>query len=427
MKRSPQLGRTGVVFLCALAWLALSTRAAHAENWPRFRGPNGAGISSENGFPATWSDGDYAWKTELPGVGHSSPCVWEDHVFLTSAEDKGRIRIVLDVSASTGKIRWIHRLDSKTYKINNRNSYASATPATDGKRVYVTFGNEREYLLLAYDFEGNQLWKYDLGPFISQHGAAISPIVFEDLVILGNDQDAKSFIVAVDSSTGKPRWKVDRNEKQRETATAYATPILIQGEGGKRELIFTSLADGFTSYDPRTGAFNWRADLFPARTCGSPVFGHGLLYATCGGGGNGKLLLAVRPGGQGDLGESCIAWERAKELPYVPTPVLTGDHIYLWCDNGVVSCVEAKTGKNIWTERIERTSKFSGSPICVDGKLYCVSEEGEVIVLAARPDSFQLLGRTSLGEGSHATPAVSNGSMFIRGFEHLFCLGADKH
>jgi outer membrane protein assembly factor BamB len=407
-----------------LPWISLfsvigTAVSAGAENWPRFRGPNGAGVSDEKGYPASWTENQYAWKTMLPGRGHSSPCVWDDHVFLTAAEDEGRTRIVLDISASTGKIRWERRLESDTYSINQRNSYASATAATDGQRVYVSFGNENEYILLAYDFEGKQLWRYELGAFISQHGTAISPIVFEDLVILGNDQDAKSFIVAVDSRTGEQRWKVDRNQKALQQAAAYATPIVIPGDDGKPQLIFTSQADGFTSYDPLTGAVNWQADLFPARTCGSPVFGNGLLFATCGGGGNGRLLLAVRPYGRGDLGESCIEWQRSKELPYVPTPVLYGDHLYLWGDKGVVNCVEAKSGKNIWTKRLE--GLYSGSPICVDGKLYCSTEEGEIVVVAASPE-FKELGRTPLGEGSHATPAVANGRMFIRGFDHLFCL-----
>jgi outer membrane protein assembly factor BamB len=412
-----------LVALILLPSAALLSPTARAENWPRFRGPNGSGVSDEKGYPAKWGDDRYAWKTKLPGLGHSSPCVWDDHVFLTSAEDDGRIRIVLDISASTGKIRWERRLNSETYTINARNSFASATPATDGQRVYVSFGNENEYILLAYDFEGNQLWRYELGPFISQHGTAISPIVFENLVILGNDQDAKSFIVAVDSRTGEVRWKVDRNQKAIQQAATYATPIVIPGDNGKPQLIFTSQADGFTSFDPFTGSIIWHADLFPARTCGSPVFGHGLLYAACGGGGNGMLLLAVKPFGRGDLGESCIEWQRGKELPYVPTPVLYGDYLYLWGDKGVVSCVEAKTGTNIWTHRLE--GLVSGSPICVDGKLYCSTEEGDIIVLAASPE-FKELGRTPLGEGSHATPAVANGRMFIRGFEHLFCIEAKK-
>ncbi len=333
---------------------------------------------------------------------------------------------MLDLSATTGEIRWIRRLDFETDKLNQRNSHASATPACDGQRVYVAFGSDPSYLLLAYDFDGKELWRYDLGPFESQHGSGISPIVFEDLVILGNDQDGPSFIVAVDSKTGKQRWKVDRNVRGAvEKASSYATPIVINGEFNQQELIFTSQADGMTSYDPRTGKLNWRADIFPARCCGSPVYAHGLLFATCGGGGQGKYLAAVKPGGSGDRGGSAVAWKRERILPYVPTPIVYGDHLYLWGDQGIVSCVVAKTGEQKWSQRLEGRTMFSGSPICVDGKLYCVSEAGEVIVLAASPE-FKELGRTSLGEGSHATPAVSNGRMFIRGFEHIFCLEARR-
>jgi outer membrane protein assembly factor BamB len=426
MKRLVPVARTGLFLVCGVTWLTSVTRTAHAENWPRFRGPNGAGVSDHKGFPVEWTDKDYLWKTKLPGVGHSSPCVWEDHVFVTSAESEGRQRLVLDVSASTGEIRWCVRIPSETHRKNDRNSYASATPATDGQRVYAAFGCEAEYSLRAFDFDGKEIWKLDLGPFVSQHGPGVSPIVFEDLVILGNDQDAVSFIVAVDSRTGEIRWKTPRNEGKEEQAAAYATPIVIPGENGKPELIFTSRADGFTSLDPRTGKLNWRANIIPQRTCGSPVYGNGLVFASSGGGGQGKYLAAVRPGGNGELGESCIAWKRDRILPYVPTPVLYGDHLYLWGDSGIISCVAAKTGKNLWTEHLEGKNLFSGSPICVDGKLYCTSEDGEVIVIAASPDAFKLLGRTSLGEGSHATPAVSGDRMFIRSFEHLFCVGADK-
>ncbi len=415
-----------VLTTCFFVLLSLATAPGRGENWSRFRGPNGAGISSEKGFPVAWSDSDYLWKTKLPGLGHSSPCVWDDHVFVTSAENQGRVRIVLDVSATTGEIRWARRLDFETDKLNQRNSHASATPACDGQRVYVAFGSDPSYLLVAFDLEGTELWRYDLGPFESQHGTGISPVVFEDLVILGNDQDGSSFIVAVDAKTGKLRWKVDRNVSGAvEKAASYATPIVINGEFNQQELIFTSQADGMASYDPRTGKLNWRADIFPARCCGSPVYGNGLLFATCGGGGQGKYMAAVKPGGSGDRDGSAVTWKRERVLPYVPTPIVYGDHLYLWGDNGIVNCVVAKTGEEKWSQRLEGRNMFSGSPICVDGKLYCVSEAGDVIVLAASPE-FQVLGSTPLGEGSHATPAVSNGRMFIRGFEHLFCLEAKK-
>jgi outer membrane protein assembly factor BamB len=423
MNRSRVNGYSATLCVAGLVTAVAIARSAQAENWPRFRGPNGTGITHEKGFPVTWTDQDYLWKTRLPGLGHSSPCVWDDHVFLTSAEDEGRQRLLLDLSASTGEIRWVWRMPSETHAIHLLSSYASATPATDGQRVYVPFSTESEYCLFALDFSGKPLWKANLGPFISQHGSGVSPIVFEDLVILGNDQDGPSSIVAIDSETGEVRWRNSRNDKQLPQATAYATPILVDNSQGDIELILTSRGDGFTSYDPRTGRLNWRADIIPDRTVASPVFGHGMIFATSGGGGEGKFLAAIRLGGNGELGHTQVAWTRTRQLPYVPTPILYGDHLYLWGDSGVVSCVVAKTGQNVWTQRVQ--GKYSGSPICVDGKLYCTTQEGEVVVIAASPN-FQLLGRNRLGEASHGTPAVSNGRMFLRGFEHLFCLEAKR-
>lgn len=429
----------------SFAAIILLTPAAflHAENWPRFRGPNGSGISDEKGFPVTWSEGDYLWKTKLPGIGHSSPCVWEDHVFLTAAEQDGKKRFVLDVSAATGKIRWQWSMESNSYSIHRLSSFACATPTTDGKRVFVPISREAEaepeektfvasvanakekseYALYAFDFNGKPLWKRVIGPFESQHGSGTSPIVFEDLVIIGNDQDGQSSLVAVEAETGKIRWKVDRNESQFDQAAGYATPLIVRHDDGKVELIVTSRADGFTSYEPRTGKLNWRAKIIPDRVVASPLFGHGMVFANSGGGGVGHFLGAVRLGGQGELGDKYTAWSRTTKLPYVPTPIIYGDNLFLWGDQGVVSCVNAKTGEEIWSGRVR--GEFSGSPICVDGKLYCVTQTGEVVVIEAGPE-FKLLGRTPLGEGSHATPAVANGRMIIRGFEHVFCLEAEK-
>ncbi len=414
-------GRLAFAALTVSVLLA-AARGALAENWPRFRGPNGAGISDEKGIPVTWSEGDYAWKTKLPGIGHSSPCVWDDHVFVTAAEDNGLKRHLVDISASTGKIRWTWSMESETHKIHKLSSYASATPATDGKRVYVPFSKESEYSLFAFDFKGKPLWKQVIGQFVSQHGSGTSPILFEDLVILANDQDGESSIVAMDAATGEVRWTAKRNEKGLDQTTCYSTPLIVE-HAGKTELIFASKADGFTSYDPRTSKLNWRADIIPDRVVGSPLIANDLVIGYSGGGGEGKFMAAIKLGGQGEIADSRVAWKRIRMLPYVPTPVVVGEHIYLWGDKGVVSCVEAKTGKNIWTERVP--GQYSGSPVCIDGKLYCVTEPGEVVVIAASLE-FKLLGRTPLGEGSHATPAVSNGRMFLRGFEHLMCLEAQR-
>jgi outer membrane protein assembly factor BamB len=408
------------LLVCSITILYQGTTAA-AENWPRFRGPGGAGISNQQGLPVKWSDDDYAWKTKLPGHGHSSPCVWDDHLFLTSATDDGRTRLLIDVDTHSGDIRWTKATPSKTHEKHTLNSFASGTPATDGKRVYVLFASDEQMLVLAYDFAGKQLWKRNLGSFFQQnaqvHGCGTSPIVFEDLVILANQQDGPSSIVALVSATGKVRWKNDRKLMR----TAHSTPIVLYPKGRPPQLFFTNSDDGISSLNPRTGEIIFRAGLLKSRCVGSPVIVGSLVLATCGGGGRGHFLAAIPIGSRGELTAANAIWTRRRNLPYVPTPIAFGEHLFLWGDNGAVVCVQAKTGEEMWTKRVG--GNYSGSPVCVDGKLYCVAQDGTVAVINAGPD-YKLLGKSELGERCHSTPAIAGGRLFIRGFEHLFCLQA---
>ena len=410
-------GQTAILFSLILA-ISAGT-AVGGEKWPRFRGPGGSGISREEGFPAKWTSGDYLWKTELPGRGHSSPCVWQDHVFVTAAKDGGRRRLLIDISAATGDIRWLHTFESSTEEIHHLSSYASGTPATDGQRVYVAFTSEEGIQLAAFDFEGEEAWRVDLGPWVNRppHGSGTSPIVFEDLVILSVSQEGPSFVAGIERATGKIRWK---NERQGQ-ATAHSTPFVVQQPGGDPRLFLASTADGIASLDPRTGRLLFRAPVLSSRVVASPTYGHGLVFATCGRAGRGSFLAAVKANSAGELGEADLSWKRRRELPYVPTPVVHGGYLFLWGDNGVVVCVSAKTGDEVWKHRVG--GDYSGSPICVDGKLYCVARNGRVVVIAAKPQ-FELLGENSLGEGSHSTPATAGGRLFFRSFKHLFSLGA---
>jgi outer membrane protein assembly factor BamB len=239
--------------VCILLGHTVLCDPASADNWPRFRGPSGAGVSDQKGLPVRWSDDDYAWKTKLPGLGHSSPCVWGDHLFLTSAEAEGNKRLLIDIDTQSGEIRWTKATASKTHPKHNLNSYASATPATDGKFVYVLFASDEQVLVLAYDFQGNKTWERDLGPFHQRdgqvHGCGTSPIVFEDLVIIANQQDGPASIIALDAATGKTRWKNERKLR----LTAHSTPLVLQREGSPPRLFATNTGDGFLSLDPHTG------------------------------------------------------------------------------------------------------------------------------------------------------------------------------
>lgn len=390
--------------------------AAVDANWSRFRGPNGTAVSEQEGIPVKWTPSDYLWQVTVPGVGHASPCIWGDRVFVNSAEDEGRRRLVICLDAATGRTLWTKPFPYQTYKKHELNSYASSTPATDGKRVYVTFDDKERYTLMAFDFDGRRVWDLDLGPYASQHGAGVSPIVYDGLVYLPNDQDGPSFLIAVDAETGKQRWKIERRVEKE--SASYATPFLLQRPGAPDLLVVASKPEGIVAYDAHTGERYWGVDPIEERTVSSPAYGNGMIFQTCGGGGQGHFLAAIRPVGA-DAAE--VVWTRNRQLPYVPTPLVYGENLYLWGDAGVLKCLDAASGEERGTGRITGTT-FFGSPVCIDGKLYCISNDGDVYVVNAAPD-LELLATNSLGDPSRSTPAVAGGRLFLRTFHRLFCVG----
>ena len=416
------MAQSGLCMKLVFAFFMAVALGAQAENWPQLRGPAGAGISSEKGLPIKWTAKDYAWQIKLPGVGHSSPVVWGDRVIVTSAAEKGERRFIESYQVATGKLVWSDELGGATHPKHALNSYASATPATDGKRVFTSWGDHDEFFMAAHDFKtGKELWRRQLGVSLSDdgHGTAVSPVLFEDLVIILNEHaTSPGYIAALDQATGKVLWKIDRKINKM----TYSTPILVE-HGGQTQLINACLDDGLMGLDPRSGKILWTTpNTYTLRTVAMPVYWQGHVFGSCGGGGKGKLMTAVKLGGKGKVTETHVAWERRRSLPYVPTPIAYGDHLYLWLDNGIVVCVDAKTGAEQWNERVGR-GDFSSSPLCIDGKIYCSSRTGEFTVIKASP-KYELLGRSQLGESTHATPAVSNGRLFLRGFRTLYCLDA---
>lgn len=418
----PHHRRRNQCFAAVLFCVGFTSAAicAEPENWTRFRGPNGSGVSTQQGIPATWSPGDYAWNVELPGVGHAAPIVWDHFAFVTSAEDEGALRHLFCLDVRNGEILWTKTIGMNRSSKHNKSSWASSTATTNGKYVFVAFSDKKTYELAAYDFSGELAWRRNLGTFESRHGLGTSPIIFEDTVIITNDQRGPSSVIALDCETGQTRWVTRREARE----VSYATPIVIRPEGEAPQLICASGAMGLTSFDPYTGRQIWTTGRLPLRTVASPVYGGGLVIASCGQGGRyGVLQIAVDPSGQGDVSETHIKWTRKKYLPYVPTPVVYKDHLYEWGDEGIVSCVDIKTGEDVWTKRIG--GNYSGSPICIDGKLYGISEDGDVVVLAASPE-YELLGKTALGDFSHSTPAVGDGKLLLRSYHRLVCLEAQN-
>lgn len=383
-----------------------------AQEWTRFRGPNGSGLT-ETTFPSVFGEKDYAWQVELPGVGHSSPVVWQDHVYLTCSDETGAERQVVCVSAKTGKIVWKKPFKSETFKKHTDNSYASCTPTVDEKRVYVCWNTPEEFTLMALTHDGELAWKANLGPVVSQHGSGNSPILVGNILILGDEQDGESFLFGLDRETGKVIWKTPRQAAKY----AYSTPLVVKS-GQVEAVVFTSQAEGMTGVDPKSGKILWQVpSLFDSRTVGSPATGDGIVVATCGEGPGGHVLQAVRPGN----GTAEVVWKTRSEVPYVPTPLFKGGLLYYWSDRGMVTCVKAADGAKVWQQKVD--GSFFCSPICAGNTIYNLTKKGEVVAIAA-DKTFNLLGRTMLpiSEKTHATPAVSNGRMFIRTYSHLYCI-----
>lgn len=406
------------IFAWLGCWCVLLTATLSAENWPRFRGRDGSGNAPEQGIPTTWSATDYKWVVDLPGEGHSAPVIWGKTLFVTSAVDDGLVRTLHCLDAESGKSHWSRSVGFNSNRKHQKNSFASSTPATDGERVYVAFADQERCALAAYDFEGNLVWRNWMGPFSSQHGLGASPIVFEDLVIMPNDQDGPSSIVAYDRRDGKLVWSTLRAFRE----ASYATPIITEQPGRKPQLVCLNGATGITGLDPWTGQTLWQSESLAQRTVSCPVEGQGRIYATCGQGGKGTILIGVDLAAT-SAGTAPVTFRRDKTLPYVPCLVAYGDHLYMWNDNGVVMCVDPQTDKTVWQERIGGT--YSGSPICIGGKLYCIDEAGKVAVVDASP-TFKFHGFSELGDNSHSTPAVANGKLYLRSFHRLACLAAPQ-
>ena len=409
------MSRLPLLLMTSLLTSIVSAQAP-AQNWSRFRGENGSGISDLPGIPSTWTDDDYAWKIELPYIGHSSPIVWGKTLFVTSATEGGGERFVHCLNADTGQELWQKSIKLNESRKHQKNSWASSTPATDGKRVYVLFADDAQLLAVAWDFNGREAWRRELGAYESEHGLGASPILYDDLLIIPNDQVGPSSLIALNAGTGQIAWQSQRLPG----TTSYSTPLIVSNNQQGHQLIYLSESNGITSLDPLTGKLNWKTQKLTSRTVASPVESDGLIFATSGGGGTGKYLVAL----QSDPAvsdESRIVFERKTTLPYVPSMIAHEGMLFLWGDKGILVCLNLRTGEELWSHRIE--GGFSGSPICIEDRIYCVKESGEVVVIRAG-DQFEEIGHTALHDECHSTPAVANGHLYLRTFRHLMAVKA---
>ena len=435
-----------------LVWL-IACPSVSGQHWPSFRGPNASGVSDGHPTLVKWnapSGESVLWKTPIPGVAVSSPVVWGDRVFVSTAvssDPHATIRTGLygDVEPSsdlsrhswrlvaldkrTGKVLWervAHEGVPRT-KRHPKSSQASPTPVTDGRHVVVSFGSEGLY---TYDVDGKLLWKRDLGVLNAgwfydpdyEWGVGSSPIIWKSSVIVQCDIQKNSFIAAFDVATGQPLWRTPREE-----IPSWSTPAIYEGNG-RAELV--TQATNFTrGYDPSTGQELWRLAGNSEITIPTPIIGANLIIVTNGYRGV-QPIYAIKPGAKGDItlkGEQTqsefIAWSTKRGGPYIPTPLIYRDQLYVCSNNGVLSAYDARTGQRLYQERLGGTGgSFSASPVAADGKIYLASEDGDVFVVKAGP-TYELLATNSMGEALMATPAISEGLIIIRGLKDVFAIG----
>ncbi len=399
-----------------------------AENWPGWRGPRGDGSSTEVKVPTKW-DGqtgeNIVWKVPLPGGGHSSPIVWEDRIFIVTCIEgaEGAQRDLLCLERASGKTIWQKTvLAAPLEKKHTLNSFASGTPATDGRLVYCTFldpdfssTKERtpgDMVVAAYDFAGNEKWTVRPGRFASNHGYCSSPILFEDKVIVNGDHDGDAYIVALDRETGKTIWKIDRPNKTR----SYVTPIIREIDG--RTQMILSGSKCVASYDPATGEQHWIIDGPTEQFVASIVYNGKLLFMTCGF--PERHMLAIDPTGNGNVTDTHVRWRTTKAASYVPSPISIGDYFLVVSDNGIGTCFDAATGKTMWTDRLG--PHFSASLVSAGGLAYFLADDGTMTVV--RPgEKLDIISINNLGEHCYASPAIAGGRLYLRGEKHLFCIG----
>ena len=406
--------------LVAAFVLAFAVSNAAAQEWTRLRGPNGSGISNATSVPVKFADSDYNWKIELPAEGHGSAVIWGNRVFVQSGNEKTGDRFVSCYSTKDGSEIWTKKYAGKTFAHHKFNALGASTPTVDADHVYVYFGDEAQTLLIALKHNGEEVWRKDLGGFDSKHGPATSPMLHDDLVIITSDQDAASFVAAFDRKSGQQKWRIER--KFSDNGASYGVPCVFQHKGDKPQIIFASANNGMTGVDPTSGRVIWEvSDLMPMRVVSCLVVSGDMVVTNCGSGGSGKKYAAVRPGTTDGKTKPQVVWSLVRGIPYVPSSIAIGDHIYTVSDGGVVTCMKAKDGEFVWQERLG--DAFFGSPVVVDGKFYVTSQQGIVYVFTATPEKFELLAKNPLNELSYATPAVSDGVMYLRTQKHLISVG----
>ena len=385
-----------------------------AKNWPVFRGPYGNGFIESGNYPVKWDGGsgeNVLWKTEIPLPGWNSPVVWGDRVFVSAADEKSREVYCLD--ASSGKILWKTPIEmiAKQADVFEDTGYAPSTMAVDGKRIFVIFPNGD---LACLDFEGKRIWTRGLGLPENMYGHASSLAMFRSLLIVqfdqGSDDDGKSAVLALQGGTGEVVWY-----GKRPVGNSWTTPIVINT--GQRLELITSANPWVVSYDPMNGSEYWRADLMSGDVAPSPIYSGGFVLAC----NTGAVMAAIKPGGQGDVTKSHVAWKSSDGLPDMTSPAANGELVFLITSEGTLTCLDCKTGDLVWEHSFDKS--FKASPVIVGKHVYLQDEDGVMHIISVGRE-FKEEYKSVLSEKIGSTPAFVGGRIFIRGEKHLYCIGA---
>ena len=416
-----------------VAGLASVPSSMGSDHWPCFRGPSRQGDALTSVLPSRWSETEgVKWKAAIPGEGHSSPIVWGDDVFVTTATDDGRSCRVLCLDAATGVVKWNTEVfRQETGRKESRNTYATPTPCTDGERVYAVFGGGG---MAAVDFSGKVVWTFQEFRFYSRHGLGASPVLEDGRLVMpwdwstdpaqeGSDQERvgwqlpwnRSYVFALDAATGTLAWKTMRGSSR----IAHITPNVWVDETGRKQVV-SGAGDVLQGFDLQGGALIWTAKNDGEGVTPSVLIADGIAIQANGYGGADSVRAFKLAGASGDISESHFAWEQDKNPPKLPSMIYAAPNVYCLTEAGMAWCADAKTGDVHYRERLGGT--FAASPIVADGVIYATADDGVTHLVAATP-TFKVLGSNPLGEKVQASPAVAHNRLYIRGQNHLFCIG----
>jgi outer membrane protein assembly factor BamB len=408
--------------------LLACTTPVFAEDWPGWRGPRGDGSSLETAVPLTWSANEnIRWKMPIPGKGHSSPIVRGERLFVTTCLEESGERVLLCLDSRSGSERWRRTVFRAALEPKHRlNSYASSTPVADGRYVWVTFLDYPNMVVVCYDVDGKEIWRRSPGRLLSVHGFCTSPVLHKQLLILNGDQDGPAYLVALDKITGKEVWRTDRPNRTR----SYCTPILIESPArpGVTQLVLSG-SKCVAAYDADTGKQLWQLDGPTEQYVASLVYAQDMLFLTTGF--PEFHLMGIRPDGTGNItGTSHVVWhiphsenKNGRFASYVPSPLASGGYFFVISDLGWLGCIEAKTGRRLWNERLGR--HFSASPVLVEDHLLLPDDDGITWVVKASP-KFEMVRKNALGDECYASPAVARGCLFVRTLHSVWCIGTGE-